>query len=186
MTTTHHAVLMLFFAILGSCVGSFLNVCVYRIPRGMSVLSPRSRCPRCGTAIRARDNIPVLGWLLLRGRCRECRCAIPAGYAAVELAFGLLFVLPYVCALMMVGGDPWERIGAGPLLGIVPASWTVVSLGVFLAMVGRHRPWDSPIGPSASIQPSSVDASACGDSTVFRGSTSAHRTMPISAAPTKP
>jgi hypothetical protein len=141
MTTSHHAVLGLFFAMLGSCLGSFLNVCAYRIPRGMSVLHPRSHCPRCGAGILARDNVPVLGWLVLRGRCRGCRCAIPPRYALVELAVGLLFALPYLVAVALAGGDPWESIGPGRLLGILLASWMVSSLGAFSILVGREFVW---------------------------------------------
>ncbi len=64
MMTIYHAILAILWAILGSCLGSFLNVCIHRIPRRMSLLRPRSRCPHCGTAIHARDNVPVAGWLL--------------------------------------------------------------------------------------------------------------------------
>jgi prepilin signal peptidase PulO-like enzyme (type II secretory pathway) len=141
MTTTHHAVLALLWIILGSCLGSFLNVCVYRIPRGMSVLRPRSRCPQCGSAILARHNIPVLGWLVLRGRCRQCRCTIPPRYPAIELAVGLLCALPYVVAVALCAGDPWERVGTGRLLGILLASWMVTGLGVFAIVVGCNTQW---------------------------------------------
>lgn len=78
--------------LLGLVVGSFANVCVHRLPRGESVVSPPSRCPSCGTRIEARDNLPVLGWLLLRGRCRSCRAPISWRYPAVELANGLLWL----------------------------------------------------------------------------------------------
>ena len=124
MTNSHHAVLGLFFAILGSCLGSFLNVCAYRIPLGMSVLHPRSRCPCCGHAILARDNLPILGWLFLRGRCRRCRCAIPSRYAVVELAVGVLFALPYLVMAAVAGGDPWERLArAGSSASCWPPGW---------------------------------------------------------------
>ena len=141
MTNSHHAVLGLFFAILGSCLGSFLNVCAYRIPLGMSVLHPRSRCPCCGHAILARDNLPILGWLFLRGRCRRCRCAIPARYAVVELAVGVLFALPYLVMAAVAGGDPWERLGAGRVLGVLLASWLAAGLGAFAIMMGKRRPY---------------------------------------------
>jgi leader peptidase (prepilin peptidase)/N-methyltransferase len=72
--------------------GSFLNVCIARIPEGLSVVSPGSRCPRCLTPIKPYDNVPVLGWLWLRGRCRSCGQPISAMYPLVELATGLLFV----------------------------------------------------------------------------------------------
>lgn len=75
----------------GAVVGSFLNVVAYRLPRGASLLNPPSSCPRCGRRILVRDNVPVLGWLLLRGRCRGCRGAISARYPAVELTTGAAF-----------------------------------------------------------------------------------------------
>jgi len=75
----------------GLCLGSFLNVCIYRLPRGLSVVSPRSACPRCHAPIRALDNIPVLSWLLLRARCRNCGVPISPRYAVVELLTALSF-----------------------------------------------------------------------------------------------
>lgn len=71
--------------LLGAVVGSFLNVVVARVPRGESVVRPRSRCPRCGAAIAWYDNVPVLSWVLLRARCRACAAPIPARYPLVEL-----------------------------------------------------------------------------------------------------
>ncbi len=78
-------------AVFGAVVGSFLNVVVCRLPAGESIVSPRSRCPRCGAPIRPRDNIPVLGWLALRGRCRDCRAPIALRYPLVEAANALLW-----------------------------------------------------------------------------------------------
>ena len=78
-------------ALLGLAVGSFLNVVIYRVPRKESVVRPRSRCPRCGTQLAERDNIPVLSWLILRGRCRTCREPISARYPLVELLTAALF-----------------------------------------------------------------------------------------------
>ena len=77
---------------LGFAIGSFLNVVVYRVPAGTSLVSPRSACPRCGAGIRKRDNIPVLSWLILRGKCRDCGEAISARYPLVELATAAIFV----------------------------------------------------------------------------------------------
>ena len=76
----------------GLVFGSFLNVVIYRVPRGLSVVKPRSACPNCGTQIRAYDNVPVLSWVFLRGRCRDCGHPISARYAIVELLCGFLFV----------------------------------------------------------------------------------------------
>jgi leader peptidase (prepilin peptidase)/N-methyltransferase len=75
----------------GTAIGSFLNVVIHRVPRGESVVHPRSRCPRCGTGIAARDNVPLLSWLWLRGRCRHCAAPISVRYPALELLTGALF-----------------------------------------------------------------------------------------------
>ena len=77
--------------ITGLVFGSFLNVCISRIPREQSVVSPGSHCPSCGASVRWRDNIPLLSWALLRGRCRHCRAPISWRYPAVELLTGTLF-----------------------------------------------------------------------------------------------
>jgi leader peptidase (prepilin peptidase)/N-methyltransferase len=74
----------------GGILGSFLNVVAYRLPRGESLSRPRSRCPGCETPIRPYDNVPVLSWLVLRGRCRDCRMRIPWRYPAVEAGTALL------------------------------------------------------------------------------------------------
>jgi leader peptidase (prepilin peptidase) / N-methyltransferase len=81
--------------VLGLVFGSFLNVCIYRLPRGLSVVTPRSACPHCEKPIPFYDNIPVLSWIVLRGRCRQCKAGITARYAAVELLTGGLFLLCY-------------------------------------------------------------------------------------------
>lgn len=78
--------------VFGSCIGSFLNVVIHRVPRGESVVSPPSSCPACGHRIRPWENIPVLGWVFLRGRCSACGSAISGRYPLVELATGLLAV----------------------------------------------------------------------------------------------
>jgi leader peptidase (prepilin peptidase)/N-methyltransferase len=75
---------------IGLCVGSFLNVVIYRLPAGLSLVSPGSRCPHCKTPVRFYDNIPLLSWLLLRGRCRACKATIAVRYPLVELLTGLL------------------------------------------------------------------------------------------------
>mgnify|MGYP003365249805 CR=1 FL=1 len=90
------AVLLAVFVFLsGLCVGSFLNVCIYRIPNGESIVFGRSHCPACGAGIRERDLVPVLSWLALRGRCRDCGAHISIRYPAVEVLGGLLFLAVY-------------------------------------------------------------------------------------------
>src|ERR1700679_3686551 len=76
----------------GLLIGSFLNVCIYRLPRDLSVVRPRSHCPHCQRSIAWYDNIPVLSFVLLRARCRHCLAAIPQRYALVELSTGLAFL----------------------------------------------------------------------------------------------
>ena len=106
-------------AVLGGLIGSFLNVVIHRLPRGDSLLRPGSHCPACDAPVRAYDNVPVLSWLLLRGRCRSCGARISARYPAVELltaaAFaavvavrgfddGLWLELPFVACLIALAG----------------------------------------------------------------------------------
>jgi leader peptidase (prepilin peptidase)/N-methyltransferase len=82
--------------LLGLAIGSFLNVVIHRLPRGESLISPGSKCPSCGYTLRPLDNIPVVSYLMLRGRCRACRIRIAARYPLVEIATAALFVLHYV------------------------------------------------------------------------------------------
>ena len=86
-------------AMLGLAVGSFLNVVIHRVPRGLSIVRPSSRCPNCGTPLEARDNIPLVSWVLLKGRCRVCRAPISVRYPLVELATAIVFVAVVVIAL---------------------------------------------------------------------------------------
>ena len=103
-------------AVVGAIFGSFLNVVAYRLPRGESLSRPRSRCPQCQTPIKPYDNVPVLSWLALRGRCRACRAPISARYPLVEAMTGLL------CALVVAGRglDPDAVLGVVLVLLLVP------------------------------------------------------------------
>jgi leader peptidase (prepilin peptidase)/N-methyltransferase len=109
--------------LLGLAVGSFLNVVIYRVPRGESVVSPGSHCPRCGREIRNRHNIPVLGWLLLRGRCFDCGLPISVRYPLVEAGTGALFALV-----------TW-RLLAIDLVAALPAYLWFTAAGIALAMI---------------------------------------------------
>ena len=84
------------FFLFGIVIGSFLNVCITRIPEEISIISPGSHCPRCKTPIKPYDNVPVLSWLWLRGKCRACGQPISAMYPLIELSTGLLFVAAYL------------------------------------------------------------------------------------------
>jgi leader peptidase (prepilin peptidase)/N-methyltransferase len=88
-------VIPFFFFLFGMVIGSFLNVCIARIPEGISIVSPGSKCPRCETPIKPYDNIPVFGWLLLGGKCRNCHLPISPMYPVVEFLTGAFFVLTY-------------------------------------------------------------------------------------------
>src|SRR5262245_34692680 len=100
--------------VVGSMVGSFANVCIHRLPRGESVVRPPSHCPACGANIRWWHNIPILSWILLRGRCAHCGAPIAWRYPVVELLLGVVFV-----SLWMLYGT----MGIG----------LVLALGVFVA-----------------------------------------------------
>jgi leader peptidase (prepilin peptidase) / N-methyltransferase len=126
-------------AIIGLVVGSFLNVVIWRVPRGESVVRPASHCPSCDAAVRPRDNIPVLSWALLRGRCRDCAAPISRRYPAVEALTGAVFL---VLSL---------RIGFDAAL---PAFLYLGAAGVALAMIDL----DVKRLPNAIVLPSYVVA----------------------------
>jgi leader peptidase (prepilin peptidase)/N-methyltransferase len=97
--------------VVGASLGSFINVVAYRMPRGMSIVWGASHCPKCGHAIRPRDNVPVLGWLLLGGKCRDCRAPISPRYAVVEATLGAAFFLLAYAELLSGGAN----LPGGPL-----------------------------------------------------------------------
>lgn len=127
----------------GLAIGSFLNVVAYRLPLGESLASPPSRCPSCETPIRWYDNVPVLGWLVLRGRCRSCGAAISWRYPAVELATGVLF------ALVGATQDDAIRVVLGLLLVTTLVPVTLIDL-------------DTRRIPNAITLPSAIAALAAG------------------------
>lgn len=110
---------------IGMAVGSFLNVCIYRWPEGLSVVRPRSRCPSCERPIAWYDNVPVLSWLILRGRCRHCGSRISVQYPAIELATGLIWL-----ALVLHFGFGVEAIRGGVFMSLL--------LGIAI-LDARHR-----------------------------------------------
>lgn len=116
---------LIFAALFGLAIGSFLNVVIWRLPRGESLSHPGSHCPKCGTPIKPYDNVPVLGWLVLRGRCRSCRAPISARYPLVEAATGALYVL-----VVAVCWDDVSRIVLGILLVSLLVPVTMIDLDV--------------------------------------------------------
>jgi leader peptidase (prepilin peptidase)/N-methyltransferase len=127
--------------LLGLAIGSFLNVVIYRVPAGESVVRPASRCPSCGAEIRNRHNVPVLGWLVLHGKCYDCKAPISVRYPLVELATGLLF------AAMTL------RILHLDLNAAVPAYLYLVAIGVALTMIDidHQRLPDKIVLPSYAV-----------------------------------
>ena len=118
----------------GSIIGSFLNVVIYRVPRGRSLTRPGSACGSCGHAIRWHDNIPIVSWLVLRGRCRDCRAPISARYPLVELATALAFA---AVALRFVP-DVVAADGAAPMLAallVLVAFLYLASITIGLAVI---------------------------------------------------
>ena len=95
------------FFLIGTVVGSFLNVCIYRIPWQKSVIWPSSRCPRCWSAIAPQDNIPIVSWLALRGECRHCGSGISVRYPLVEALVGLLFLGAFLVDVVAAPRGPW-------------------------------------------------------------------------------
>jgi leader peptidase (prepilin peptidase) / N-methyltransferase len=104
--------LPVFVFLLGLVIGSFLNVCILRIPAEKSIVLPSSSCPKCGEAIAGYDNIPVLSWLILGGKCRKCKVKISAMYPAVELLTGLLFLGCYLVFGFTVEALKWATFSA--------------------------------------------------------------------------
>jgi leader peptidase (prepilin peptidase)/N-methyltransferase len=149
---------------IGACVGSFLNVCIGRWPEGLSVVKPRSRCPKCGHQIKATENIPIVSWLLLRGRCSGCGERISIQYPIVELLVGLLWLAAFLQFGMSFTAFR-VAVLATVLLGIsitdakhflIPDGFTVFGLFfvILTSLVALYlgetfpfaRPWDAVIG----------------------------------------
>src|SRR5579863_2131033 len=103
--------------VVGGSVGSFLNVVIYRVPRSMSVVRPRSHCPTCGTELGNVENVPVISWLVLRGRCRHCRASISPRYPIVELATLGLFVAFSLVLRSFAPVVSLDALSAGALAG---------------------------------------------------------------------
>src|SRR5689334_22124854 len=123
--------------VLGACIGSFLNVVVWRLPRGESLVTPPSHCPKCEKLLPWYDNIPVLGWIKLGGRCRFCKNPISKRYPIIEAITGLMFVFYYVMYYLVgVGPCPPVRQAmfsdANPVYAHVPIQWPMLLLYLFM------------------------------------------------------
>ncbi len=154
----------LYVFVVGAAVGSFLNVCIGRWPEGLSVVKPRSRCPKCGHQIKARENIPILSWIFLRGRCSNCHESISIQYPIVELLVALLWLAAWLQFGMTITAFR-VAVFATLLLGIaitdakyflIPDGFTVFGLlfVLFTSFIALYfgeaepfaRPWDAVLG----------------------------------------
>jgi leader peptidase (prepilin peptidase)/N-methyltransferase len=146
------ALVVALIGVLGAAVGSFLTVVIHRLPKGESIVRPRSRCPGCGTPVRARDNVPIVSWLLLRGCCRDCGVPISPRYPAIELLTAAVFVgialvrgvdvdllleLPFAAVLIAVAGIDLEH-------RIVPNRIVVPAAVFAVAAAAAIEPGDLP------------------------------------------
>ena len=144
-------ILAVFAFVCGSYIASFLNVCIWRIPREESVVWPPSHCPKCNARIRWYQNIPILSWLALRGRCANCRESISARYVIVELMGGVLFLLVYFQWAVPFFFRTLPPMGLAPHvdLWMVPVGWLVVAgliLGSFIDLDHYYLPDRVTIG----------------------------------------
>ena len=134
------ALLAIGVALMGACVGSFLNVVAWRLPRQESVVLPPSHCPHCGTRLAWFENIPVLGWLALGGHCRHCGAPISPRYPAVELLCAGLWVAIFLVTPPLAGGAPW--FGSGPIdWWLVAAGWLLASLLLPMVLIDLDHLW---------------------------------------------
>lgn len=152
--------------VIGAMVGSFLNVCVHRLPQGMSIIRPRSRCPKCESPIASYDNIPILSWLILGAKCRNCGNPISWQYPLVEAITGILFFLVYWKFGITLASPVYMLLAASLVLVtfVDLADWTIpnevtfpgMPLGVVCALVAMVYPGsglhlDSPIWSMAGL-----------------------------------
>jgi leader peptidase (prepilin peptidase)/N-methyltransferase len=131
-----HWFFILWFFAVGACVGSFINVVVFRLPRGQSLVHPPSRCPQCEHKLAWYDNVPVFGWIFLGGKCRYCKKPISPRYPIVEAAAGLLFAGFYIAVFMWGQGPFWAIYQDGEIAEIyrmtsLHDSWPIFGLLLF-------------------------------------------------------
>ena len=131
--------LALLSALLGACIGSFLNVVAWRLPRQESVVKPRSHCPHCGTTLRWFENLPVLSWLLLRGHCRHCGSTIAVRYPAVELLCSGLFVA--AAAATQTVSAAGSSLPGAPAWLVVLAGWLLIGLLLPMVLIDLDQLW---------------------------------------------
>jgi leader peptidase (prepilin peptidase)/N-methyltransferase len=162
-TTLGRATVTAMAGLVGLLIGSFLNVVVYRVPRRLSVVEPRSFCPHCDVPLRSIDNIPLVSWLVLGGRCRRCRGPISIRYPLVELATGVVFAalgwglgphwaVPGFCALAatLVALVAIERDGLAPPVSVAGIGTAVAAVLLVAAGVADRR-WAHVVGLALGV-----------------------------------
>ena len=168
LTDSVSVLISIFVVLCGLAFGSFLNVCISRLPRRESVVTPRSRCPRCLTPILNRDNLPLLSWMLLRGRCRGCATRISARYPLVEATTAALFLLCYLEFGLSLRGVA-SAVLCSLLLGLAATDAETMKLpnaftfpGITFGVVASAFQWSSDAAPVFSLH-------AAGDSLLWAG-----------------
>ena len=148
-------------AVMGSAVGSFLNVVIYRVPLGLSVVSPPSACPGCSSNISPRDNVPVLSWLVLRGKCRTCHTSISARYPIVEALTGILFIvvaLQFLPALTSAVRPP--EVVSSAIVLVAFLYFMAISVALAAIDLDVHRLPDRIVLPGYVVGPVFLSAAA--------------------------
>jgi leader peptidase (prepilin peptidase)/N-methyltransferase len=150
------AVLVVLVGVMGLIIGSFLNVVVWRLPRGESLSHPSSQCPNCGHAIRWWDNLPVVAWLALRGRCRDCGDPISARYPLVELATGLAFTIVALWVFQTPLPELVEGDDAWPTTIVLAAFLYLAAISIALTLID----FDTHKLPNKIVLPSYIVGTA--------------------------
>ncbi|OYX56269.1 MAG: prepilin peptidase [Micrococcales bacterium 32-70-13] len=147
--------------VVGAAIGSFLNVVIHRVPRGLSVVHPPSACPACSARVRPYDNIPVVSWLVLRGRCRDCGAPFSGRYALVELATALAFAGLAVLQLPAILAAPSPGALVAALLALVALLYfAAISIALAAIDLDTHRLPNSIVLPSYPVLAVLLGASA--------------------------
>ncbi len=145
------ALYLVFAALAGLAVGSFLNVVIYRVPAGVSIVRPASACPGCGHEIRAFDNVPLISWLVLGGRCRDCRMPISARYPGVEVLTGAAFVATALVFIPSWAATPWPVVLAEVLELVAFAFLMAISIALAAIDIDVHRLPNSIVLPAYAV-----------------------------------
>jgi prepilin signal peptidase PulO-like enzyme (type II secretory pathway) len=135
---SHPGYILLWLFVLGTIVGSFLNVVVYRLPRGINLAFPGSHCPSCKQPIRWYDNVPVLGWLWLRGKCRDCGTKISGRYPLVEAATGLLFLTMAFTDVLVPFYSEVQKVALKDGIAVADVELSAISTAEFFATYVYH------------------------------------------------